>query len=190
MKHLAQHVVLAFAFGLLYFLSLLIQKEWVGSALYVGAISLFYLPAGVKLMAIMLGGWVGLAGVAVVALFYTSNLWPEPNWLPPVFTAVWAGVPFLSYHLCLRLMRLNVNLHGLNGMHVLAIALVVSYACSFASQGLLYASGVDGREWLTSNVLAMGFGDFTGITALMLLLLLIKRRMHPQAALGSANTDG
>lgn len=180
MNNITQHLLLALTFGLLYFFSLLIQKQWVSPSLYIGAISLFYLPAGVKLLAIMLGGWAGLLGVSAVALIYTANLWSEPTWLSPAFTATWAGVPFVTYHLCLRLMRLDTSLKGLNAFQVLIMALVVSYGGSMACQALLHAAGIHPSEWVISNVLAMGFGDFTGITAMMLLLLLVKHWLKPQ----------
>jgi hypothetical protein len=177
----AQKLPAFFLFALLYLVALFLNKYLFAAWVYDGGVSLFYLPAGVKLMAIMVGGWPALLGVCFVAVFHTLTFWPDSWLFALLFIAVWGGAPYACYQLCRRLLGIGADLSGVTGGRILVIGLALSYTTAAATQLTLFLAGkVDGALSL-AKLAAMGFGDFAGIAACLGFAWLFRGYIRTQA---------
>lgn len=152
---------------------------------YAPGVSLIFLPAGVKLVALLVAGGWGLLGLAAAALWMATEVWAQSGAGELLGNiAVWLGVPFLVVELMLKLLGVHRDLRNLGFWQLVLVALGATTASSFASSA--YAVMFHGRhetDWLGS-ALAMLLGDIVGtglvvivgMTALQVLRALASRR--------------
>lgn len=139
-------------------------------------VSVFFLPAGVKLLAILIGRHWGALGL-VVANFLMSMLeWPyTPKATLLLMACVWAGTTLLVVIWLAGRMRLRQDLRGMTFVQFIVMDAVAACSHALVYNGLLVGLGNrHPEEWLPSAT-AMAMGDFLGSGAMMLMLLLTVR---------------
>jgi hypothetical protein len=168
---------LATFFGLIYFAAFFFQtviSPWVN---YTQGIDLFFIPAGIKLVAFMIAGVWGLIGIAVFGLITAFDVWNSDDWtvhLGNIF--IWAGVPYITYRFLAKVLDLNLELNNLKYWHVLVITLATTITSSLGSNLLQYLIGNRSFDMLTSTTLAMAIGDFIGTGVCLLTLMLALKK--------------
>jgi len=135
-------------------------------------VSLFFLPAGVKLMALLIGRHWGALGLLLSNFAMSLLEWQGVPWSWLLFMSlVWVGVTWAVVETMLRLLRLPADLGGLRFTHFVAIDAVASILHAFVFNGLLLQLALRAETDFLSAVWGMALGDFLGSGAFALMLV-------------------
>jgi hypothetical protein len=167
-----QWLVITSLAGISYFITYRVNEAFDDWALYAQGISLIFLPAGIKHLAILLGGVWGALGCFLALFILTIEVWAGHSWLEIasyslISTAsTWVGILF-----SLRVLGISRDLKNLKFMHLLQIDLITTGLHGFTINAYLIWAGMK-TENFVRNALAMSFGDFVGSFILLTLLWL------------------
>ena len=123
-------------------------------------ISWIFLPAAIRMLAVMIGGWAGTLGLFCGAIL--TNL--SQIELEPLNVLVLAGLsalgPLAAVHLCTRWLQLPVDFTGLQRSQLLVFAVAGAIFNVFPHNLFFYMTGMSDDAW--SGVLPMFVGDLAG----------------------------
>lgn len=139
-------------------------NAWMMSfASHVPGISLIFLPAGVRLLALMVGGGWAAAGIVAGAMFSMNLEFPGLGLADAAIICLAAGfAPYLSLIAVCRALGIERSLSNLSAAHLPVLALATA-AGSAAVHNLLFASfGMTSWADFGQNFAAMATGDFIG----------------------------
>ena len=174
-----QNLALAAIFAALYYLSFWFQLHWLGSFDFVQGVSLLFLPAGIKMLSIVVGGAWGLGGVFVTSMLLSPLVWGDHGFVYALLAQiVWAGVPYLTYQLLKRQLQIDEMLLSLKGSHIAMIAVVTSLTSSLADRSFHFAAGEVQHEIFNTSVWAMMLGDVGGIVVVLSLSVLLVQQLR------------
>lgn len=168
-----QGPLLAILTAVLYYLTYRVNEYFDEWFLYAQGINLVFLPAGIKHLAILLGGLWGALG-SFVALFILANEF----WLgvPPAEIALYSlistGSTWAVIVLCLRTLGINRDLHNIRFVHLPLIDLFTTFFHGFTTNIFFIIAGMKLDHFL-SNALAMMVGDYIGSFIILTLLWLV-----------------
>ncbi len=147
---------------------------------YIQGVDLLFLPAGIKLVLIMVAGWRGAVGCGLSLLSLSTRFWPdlEPVWLL-LYSTLSVGTTWLVVGVMLRQMALGPTLEGLNFWELVQIDMVNTVLHGIAVNGYFWTLGLRSSETFWPAALAMTLGDFLGTGVIMLLVLLVARVLVP-----------
>lgn len=147
---------------------------------YTQGVDLLFLPAGVKLVLVMVAGWRGAVGCGLSLLSLSTRFWPdlEPIWLL-LYSALSVGMTWLVVCFMLKRMALGPMLEGLSFWELVQIDMLNTLLHGIAVNGYFWALGLRSSETFWSAALAMTLGDFLGAGVIMLLVLLVARLIEP-----------
>lgn len=147
---------------------------------YTQGVDLLFLPAGVKLVLIMVAGWRGALGCGLALLSLSTRFWPdlEPVWLL-LYSALSVGMTWLVVSVMLRRMALGPTLEGLSFWELVQIDMLNTLLHGIAVNGYFWSLGLRSSETFWSAALAMTLGDFLGAGVIMLVVLLAARLIAP-----------
>ncbi len=149
---------------------------------YAQGVELLFLPAGIKLVMVMVAGWRGALGCGLALFSLSTRFWPELDtaWLA-AYAALSVGVTWIVVSLMLRHKALGEALEGLSFWDIVQIDAVNTLLHGMAVNGFFWSLGLRNSEALWSTTLAMALGDFLGSGVVMLLVLLVARFVVPVA---------
>lgn len=136
-------------------------NAWLFSSMEVNShISWIFLPASLRIVAVMLWRGAGAAGLWMGALF-TSSIWSGG----PVFNellgaTISALAPVLAVTFCTKRLGLNPRFEGLKALHVLLFALTGALVHTLLQNIHFYMSGM--QPSLMEGLLPMLIGDLLG----------------------------
>ena len=147
---------------------------------YAQGVNLIFLPAGIKLIMIMIAGWRGALGCGLALLWVAARFWAGQPW--SVLTAYAALSVALTYGVVSWLLRqreLGATLEGLSFRDIVSIDLVNTLLHGVVIN--LYWWSLDQRsaDALWSAALAMALGDFLGSGVILLLVLGVAHFLVP-----------
>ncbi len=147
---------------------------------YTQGVDLLFLPAGVKLVLIMVAGWRGALGCGLSLLSLSTRFWPglEPVWLL-CYSTLSVGITWLVVSVMLRHMALGPTLEGLSFWELVQIDMLNTLLHGIAVNGYFWSLGLRSSETFWSAALAMTLGDFLGAGVIMLAVLLAARLIAP-----------
>ena len=161
--YILEGIALATFCGLTYYAAFFLQSiisPWVN---YTQGIDLFFLPAGIKLVAFMIAGIWGLIGIAVFGLITAFEVWQSDTLTVHLGNIlIWAGVPYVTYRFLAKLLDIDLELKKLKYGHVVVVTLVTTLASSVGSSLYQYLINNRSFDMLTSASFAMAIGDFIG----------------------------
>lgn len=165
-------LALATLCGLAYLLSFYVNAYVVQAEAVFTGVALFYLPAGVKLIAIMVARYWGALGLWVANFWHTGTGW-EGLLLYEVFwmSTLWVGTTLAVVLIWAQYIGLRSDLKNLTFRSFLWLNLIAAMMHGLVFN--LYMVLIENRnfdEWL-SSAKAMALGDFLGSGALMLIAL-------------------
>ncbi len=168
-RPLAKGPLLAVAAGAAYVIAYRFSELLDPWTLYGQGISLLFLPAGIKHLAMLVGrGW-GALGCFVGLLLVASEVWPQ---LPAGQLLVYAAVSTLAswwgIRLGMALLGLRSDLSNLRFLHLPLLDLVTTAVHGAAVNGYFIAAGLKSENFL-GNALAMITGDFMGCLLVFML---------------------
>ena len=176
--------------GLIFILSALV---WVGSYLLDGhflqfpwhtpGIDIVFIPSGVRLIAIMIGGVWAALGVCVGSLFLVGSVFQTAQ--PWVILSVAAGsglFPYAALRASLWATSVDKSLAELSAIKLPLISLGVAVGSSILHNVLFSALGLKPWQDLAENSLAMVAGDFIGILLAVVIVFVILRLIRRSSA--------
>jgi hypothetical protein len=171
-------LVLAIFFGLAYLASFYLNAHVVRAQTVFSGVALFYLPAGVKLLAIMVGRYWGALGLWVANFLHTATGWDGLAWSEVFWMSVlWVGTTFTVVMMWAQYVGLRTDLKNLTFTSFLWLNLIAALVHGLVFN--LYLVLIETRsmtEWV-SSAKAMALGDFLGSGALMFMLLGVFKAM-------------
>jgi|TARA_B110000503_G_scaffold12565_1_gene17118 hypothetical protein len=177
---LVEYLITTVFFTCTYFLFYMVQVKVLGDFDFLPMVSILFIPAGVKFLAMLVGRGAGvfgvLVGVELVNLYTGKSL----DMLQIGLHAVgWILLPYACMVAYLRQREHGQNLIGLTTFDVIALVIVVSLVSSIGSQ--LYWNGFDAAGVpLIRAIWGMFVGDIAGIF-LALGVVLVTRKVFSRA---------
>lgn len=165
--------VVFFAFA--YFLSFLVQINVLKVFDHMPMASILFIPAGIKFVALLVGGGAGVVGVTIgwmLVEHHIGNKFQLSTTLSHTF--VWLLLPYICMTGYLKKKHLKTNLENLTTYHVLVLAIILSFVSSLGTQ-LLFVGVPDINYPLIKGIWSMSIGDFSGILATLGLVLVVRR---------------
>jgi hypothetical protein len=148
---------------------------WFTALDWAEGVSWVFLPAAVRLLAVLMFGTAGALGLFLGGVF-TMTMIEEASWPKALGIAACSALaPLLAVGLMLRRLRLPSSLCGLRTRH-LALLAVASAAASVVLHNLYYWAS-DQRGDPLSGLLPMFAGDIAG-TVIVLYLARSAMRLH------------
>lgn len=139
---------------------------------YAPGVALFFLPAGVKLVALLVARAWGLLGIAAAGLWTAAGVWQSAEWMALLGNVVvWVGLPYLVIHLMLRWMNIHADLSNLSYLRVMGICLAATLASSVVGNAYAVWTHTQPLADLWGRAMAMALGDFLGAGVLFALLI-------------------
>lgn len=170
-------IVLGFT---LYWLAYEFHELLIPYVAYTQGVALLFLPAGIKLVMIMVAGWRGALGCGLALFSLTPRFWPDLDlpWLA-LYSALSVCLTWLVVSWMLRRKALGPNLDGLSFWDIVQIDAVNTVLHGIAVNSFFWSLGLRSSETLWPATLAMALGDFLGSGVVMLLVLAAARFLVP-----------
>lgn len=155
-----------------YLFSFYLNTHVVQAQTVFSGVALFYLPAGVKLIALMVARYWGALGLWAANFLHTATYWEgigvgEAFWM----SIVWVGTTFAVVMAWARMIGLRTDLKNLTFQTFLWLNLLAALVHGMVFNFYMVLIGFrNSYEWL-SAAKAMALGDFLGSGALMLMLV-------------------
>ncbi len=156
-------------------------NEWLDSyALYAQGVSLIFLPAGIKLVMLMIADWRGALGCGLALFSLLPRFWPglELPWQLG-YATLSVCMTWLVVSWMLRRKALGSALEGLSFWDIVQIDAFNTMLHGVVMNSLFWSLGLRSSEALWSSALAMALGDFLGTGVVMLLVLAAARFLVP-----------
>jgi hypothetical protein len=157
------HMATAVASGVLFSLSFRLNQFFDAQFVYSAGISLLFLPAGVKLLAVLVGRWPAIIGLLVVGIYLGTGIWPDK---PMSSIVYFAFVSLMTYPMAafglMRLLHIRQDLRNLRYHHIVLLSVAASVLNGVVHNWLYLAQGVTTRDELWHKSAAMALGDFMG----------------------------
>jgi predicted permease len=157
------HIATAATSGILFSLSFRLNQYFDEQFVYSAGISLLFLPAGVKLLAVLVGRLPAILGLLVVGIYLGAGIWPDKAMTSIVYFAV---VSLMTYPIAafglMRLLHISHDLSNLRYHHIVLLSLAASVLNGVVHNWLYWSQGVTASEELWQKSAAMAMGDFMG----------------------------
>lgn len=134
-------------------------------------ITLLYIPAGVRLVILLISGIWGAFGIALAFPLAILQVYPDASWKEAlVYSAVAGFVPWATVSAVCRAAGVSRDLASLRSFHLPLLAAAVSVMGALSYTGALTLFGRLEPERVLQNLTAMTAGDFLGCFAVVLLV--------------------
>jgi len=157
------HIAMAAICGLLFSLSFRLNQYFDEQFVYSAGISLLFLPAGVKLLAVLVGRLPAILGLLVVGIYLGVGIWPDKSMASIVYFAI---VSLMTYPVAafglMRVLHIRHDLSNLRYHHIVLLSLAASVLNGVVHNWLYWSQGVTASEELWQKSAAMAMGDFMG----------------------------
>lgn len=138
--------------------------------LFAPGVSLIFIPAGVKLLCILVGGLPAAIGVYIGSVYLSTLMWTQVPSLGNMFMALIAVATYgLAVYLVMRKFRIRPDLSNLSYWHVIWLSSAASLMNGFGLNLAYLSQGVTSAGEFLSKSTAMAFGDFLGCFAVVML---------------------
>lgn len=103
----------------LFVFSFSVNEAFDSFALYMTGISLVFIPAGFKLLCLLVGGEAAAVGLLLSSVYVSTRIWDHTGFMQMVYFA-FAGVGsyYVAVRLVKKLMRIDDTLSNLRYLHI------------------------------------------------------------------------
>lgn len=137
---------------------------------YSVGVSLIYIPAGVKLLCLLVGGVPASIGLIASSLFLNYLQWTDSYSLSMLSFGIVGVLSYgLAVYLVCRQFRIKPDLSNLNYLHIVTLSIAASVLNGVGQNFAYLAQGVAPEEALIARSAAMAFGDFLGCFVVVIL---------------------
>ena len=139
-------------------------------------ITLLYIPAGIRLVILLISGLWGALGIVLAFPFALVQQFPNATWLEIfVYSCIAGIVPYGTVLWTCQTAKVSRDLGSLRAIHLPLLAATVSVTGALAYSLALMAFGRFERGTFLQDFTAMAAGDFLGCFAVVLLVRLGER---------------
>lgn len=164
-------MLLALASAILWLLVSLINGDYLAFGRYAEGIDLIYLPAGLRMLIVMVFGAWGAAGIFIANPFTYLHEFDHAG-LPEIAvnSLIVAFSPLIAFTIARRLLGISGNLLGLMPVHIPVLALLFAATTPFFLNVYFVVDGEKPLSDFAANYFAMVLGDFGGCMIAVLLI--------------------
>ncbi|PQA79881.1 hypothetical protein C5F52_27995 [Limnohabitans sp. TS-CS-82] len=131
--------------------------------LYAPGVSLIFIPAGFKLLAILVGRLPAIVGLFIASIYTSIGLWTELQTVSLYFFAIASVLSYATASYCvMKLLGINRDLYNLRYWHIVVLSLVASVLNGIVHNVAYLMEGVTAIDAQWGNSAAMALGDFLG----------------------------
>jgi hypothetical protein len=157
-------------------------NTWLFSRIHLtGFISWIFLPAAIRMFAVMVGGWSGALGLFLGAILTNLSLLKYEPFNIVMLAGLSTIGPLVAFNLCTRWLNLPRDLSGLQRSQLLVFAVVGAIFNTIPHNLYFYFTGLSPDAW--SGVVPMFVGDLAG-TLIVLYLASFVFRLFTKGARG------
>ncbi len=158
-----------------------------GYFLYGAGVSLLFIPAGVKLLCILLGGLPALAGLYFAGVYVSSILWSN---VPTVSSLTLALIAVCFYGVAVywvtHLLKIRKDLSNLKYWHIIVLSATTSLAHGWCLAMAYISQDIATFQNVVPETLAIALGDFMGCFVVVMLFNITIRIAKKLRAKGPA----
>ena len=148
---------------LLFVLSYALNVQFDEYLVYAPGVSLLFIPAGVKLLAILVGRGPAVFGLFFASVYLSVGLWPELSYLSFYYFAFVSVATYsFAVYIVMKYGKLSSTLLDLRYRHIVAMALIACLLNGSLHNFVYMWQDVTTYQDLWSKSVAMSFGDFMG----------------------------
>lgn len=137
-------------------------------------ITLVYVPAGVRLVILLISGIWGAIGIAVAFPLALLQVFPDISWPEALaYSAIAGFIPYVTVLAVCRMARISRDLSTLRSIHLPLLAAAVSVTGGLSYTAALVGFGRFDAARFLPDVTAMTAGDFLGCFAVIALVRLV-----------------
>lgn len=148
-------------------------------------VSWIFLPAALRMIAVLLAGWVGALGIflgSLVTCIYLLGL-NDPDYIM-IIAGISAFAPTAALIVCAKFWNAQMNLAGLSSTHLLVLSTVSAvFTATMHNAYFLLSGKVDA---VASSTGAMFVGDLIGTLIVLYSAKWIIHALLPKSATGAA----
>ena len=157
-------------------------NTWLFSRIHLtGFISWIFLPAAIRMLAVMVGGWLGALGLFLGAILTNLSVLKYEPFNIVILAGLSTLGPLVAFNLCTRLLKLPQDLAGLQYSQLLVFALAGAIFNTIPHNLYFYFTGLSPDAW--SGIVPMFVGDLSG-TLIVLYLTSLVLRLSTKGARG------
>ena len=138
--------------------------------LYAPGAGLIFVPAGVKLLCLLVGGLPAILGVLTASAYISIGLWNDNTFLS---TFSLATVSVLTYYssvlMVTRSLKICADLSNLKYWHIVLLSTIASVLNGFGLNLAYYSQNVTTTSEFLSKGAAMALGDFMGCCIIVMI---------------------
>ena len=166
---LLDNILTCTVFGVAYWVSFEISNYLNLTQGFAPGISLVFIPAGVKLLAALIGGFWGIVGVVMALTLQGYDIWSEQSQTFILLNALINGFSTLAVvELMRRILKIDQDLSNIRFLHLPLIDLANSICLGFIQNGHWVFWGMEEYDEFLTKASATAFGDFFGSMILLL----------------------
>jgi hypothetical protein len=150
-----------------------------------------YLPAGIKVLSVLIFGWLAAIGVGLAVFIRLLIFQPQHSWFIWLLVAIIGSIVLvLVVNLTLKGLGVARDLHNLKYRDVITLALLASIAHGFSYTYLIFSINNYGFDHFMreSMIIVMG-GFFGNMLIIGLLTVFIHRSQNLQNQIRALNDD-
>lgn len=139
-------------------------------------IDIVFIPSGVRMIAILIGGIWAVLGVGVGSLFLTATEFKTVHLGTILAVAAGSGLfPYIALRLSLRATGVQPSLENLTPARLPLVSLGVAIGSAVLHNLLFRSLGLETWSSFAEHVVAMATGDFVGILLAVIIAFLVLR---------------
>lgn len=171
-KHALHAALVAFS-GIVWYGIGLVNMHWFTFANFGPGIDLVYLPAGFRLLIVLVARFWGAAGITLANTVLFVDEFGSGEIIEIITNSIIAGFgPLFAIWLCCNMLRIDIDLTHLGPKDLPIIALVVSVITPLLFNLHFMIYGIKPSQLFVQNVTAMMLGDFLGCLVVLLTALI------------------
>ena len=130
---------------------------------YAPGMSLLFIPAGVKLLFVLIGRLPAICGIMVASVYLGYGIWPDKSIGPVIYFAFVSLMTYpVSAYWVMRWLGIHRDLINLRYWHIVVLSLAASITNGVVHNILYMAEDVTTADDFWGKAAAMTFGDFMG----------------------------
>ena len=158
-----ERLILVVAAGLVYWLTYQVNSDFFTDWVFTQGVSLVYLPAGIKLLAILIAGVWGAMGITIALFVVALDLWSNVSASALlIYAIVSTGTTYLVITQLRAWLRISDDLGNLDITKLAIMDGVNAVIHGLVVNAYFFSIGARSGDAVVSDGLAMSVGDFVG----------------------------
>lgn len=173
------NVLMAAVAGVCFALAFRVNQLFDDFFVYAPGMSLLFLPAGVKLLFVLVGRIPAVCGLMAASIYSGYGIWPDKNIGPVIYFAFVSVMTYpVSAYLVMRWIGIQRDLLNLRYWHIVVLSSAASVINGLVHNILYIAEDVTSPDDFWVKAAAMTFGDFMGCFVVVAIFQLAVNRLR------------